>query len=78
MATESDSVVWTLQGLLDLFDVPFDGADVIVAETGLAGDDDRQVVEGTQVLAQAIALVEAQNGARELRALPRPGPSALR
>ncbi len=29
-------------------------------------------------LAQAIALVEAQNGARELRALPRPGPSALR
>ena len=57
MATESDSVVWTLQGLLDLFDVPFDGADVIVAETGLAGDDDRQVVEGTQVLAQAIVAV---------------------
>ena len=29
-------------------------------------------------LAQAIELVEAQNGARELRALPRPGTSALR
>lgn len=29
-------------------------------------------------LAQAIALVEAQNGARELRALPRPGSSVLR
>ena len=29
-------------------------------------------------LRQAIALVEAQNGARELRALPRPGASALR
>jgi len=29
-------------------------------------------------LRQAIALVEAQNGARELRALPRPGTSALR
>lgn len=29
-------------------------------------------------LAQAIALVEAQNGARELRALPRPGTSASR
>ena len=29
-------------------------------------------------LRQAIALVEAQNGARELRALPRPGSSAVR
>ena len=58
MTTESGSAVWTLQDLLDLFDVPFDGAnDVVVAETGLAGQDDRQVVEGTQVLAQAIVAV---------------------
>ena len=58
MTTESDSVVWTLQGLLDLFDVPFDGSgDSVLADTGLAGQDDRQVVEGTQVLAQAIVAV---------------------
>ena len=57
MTTDSDRVVWTLQGLLDLFDVPFDGADTITADTGPAGDDDRQVVEGTQVLAQAIVAV---------------------
>ena len=61
MTTESGSAVWTLQGLLDLFDVPFsgrsDGDDVVLAETGLAGQDDRQVVEGTQVLAQAIVAV---------------------
>jgi len=58
MATESGSPVWTLQGLLDLFDVPFDGAgESVLADTGLAGQDDRQVVEGTQVLAQAIVAV---------------------
>jgi len=58
MTTDSGEVVWTLQGLLDLFDVPYDGtADTVVAETGLAGQDDRQVVEGTQVLAQAIVAV---------------------
>ena len=57
----SGSAVWTLRGLLDLFDVPFsgrsDGDDVVLAETGLAGQDDRVVVEGTQVLAQAIVAV---------------------
>ena len=57
MTTESQRVVWTLQDLLDLFDVPFDGTAEITAQTGLAGADDRQVVEGTQVLAQAIVAV---------------------
>jgi acyl-CoA thioesterase II len=57
MTTESQSALWTLQDLLDLFDVPFDGSEKISAETGLAGADDRQVVEGTQVLAQAIVAV---------------------
>ena len=57
MTTESQSALWTLQDLLDLFDVPFDGSEKISADTGLAGADDRQVVEGTQVLAQAIVAV---------------------
>jgi acyl-CoA thioesterase len=43
--------------LLDLFDVAVDGSDRIIAETGIAGDDQRQVVEGSQVLAQAIVAV---------------------
>ncbi|MGW0158548.1 acyl-CoA thioesterase [Mycobacterium sp. NPDC003323] len=48
------SVEWTLEGLLDLFDPQPDGDNRFLAQTGLAGADDRQVVEGTQVLAQAI------------------------
>lgn len=57
MTNESAGVLWTLQGLLDLFDVPFDGSATVCAQTGLADEDDRQVVEGTQVLAQAIVAV---------------------
>jgi acyl-CoA thioesterase II len=48
-------VEWTLAGLLDLFEpTPAADGNRFVAMTGLAGADDRQVVEGTQVLAQAI------------------------
>lgn len=60
MTTESTetapgaSVQWTLQMLLDLFEVEPAGENRFTAPTGLAGADDRQVVEGTQVLAQAI------------------------
>jgi len=54
MTTESAQAPWTVQGLLDLFDVPADGENRFIAETGPAGEDERQVVEGTQVLAQAI------------------------
>jgi len=68
MTTESGSAAWSLQGLLDLFDVPFDGADEITAETGLAGEDDRQVVEGTQVLAQAIVAVAKRFPDKSVRA----------
>jgi acyl-CoA thioesterase len=57
MATQSDQVHWTLGDLLDLFDVELDGAGAVTADTGRAGEDDRQVVEGTQVLAQAIVAV---------------------
>lgn len=54
MTTDSAQTAWTVAGLLDLFDVQQDGQDRFTAETGVAGVDERQVVEGTQVLAQAI------------------------
>jgi acyl-CoA thioesterase len=54
MTKDSAQAPWTVQGLLDLFDVPADGENRFIAETGLAGEDERQVVEGTQVVAQAI------------------------
>ena len=50
----ADTPEWTLAGLLELFDPQPDGDNRFIAQTGLAGADDRQVVEGTQVLAQAI------------------------
>ena len=56
MTTDS-AQTWTVQGLLDLFAVRPDGENRFIAETGPAGDDERQVVEGTQVLAQAIVAV---------------------
>jgi acyl-CoA thioesterase II len=54
MTTESDQTQWSVAGLLELFDVQPTGPERFTAETGFAGDDERQVVEGTQVLAQAI------------------------
>ena len=54
MTTESDQFQWTVDGLVDLFDVQPDGVDRFVGQTGIVGADERQVVEGTQVLAQAI------------------------
>ncbi|MCV6968672.1 acyl-CoA thioesterase [Mycobacterium bohemicum] len=57
MTTDSDQTQWSVDSLLDLFDVQGDGADRFVAETGIAGQDGRHVVEGTQVVAQAIVAV---------------------
>jgi acyl-CoA thioesterase II len=54
MTTDAAQTPWTVQGLLDLFEVQPDGENRFIAETGGAGQDERQVVEGTQVLAQAI------------------------
>lgn len=54
---ESQQTEWTVQGLLDLFDVQADGQDRFTGDTGIAVGDERQVVEGTQVLAQAIVAV---------------------
>ncbi len=57
MTTDSAPTPWTVQSLLDLFDVQSDGENKFTAETGPAGQDDRQVVGGTQVLAQAAEIV---------------------
>jgi acyl-CoA thioesterase len=54
MSIDSEQTEWTVGGLLDLFDVVPGGADRFVGQTGIAGVDERQVVEGTQVMAQAI------------------------
>jgi acyl-CoA thioesterase II len=54
MSIDSDQAEWTVEGLLELFDVQPDGADRYIGQTGIAGADERQVVEGTQVMAQAI------------------------
>ena len=57
MTTESDQAQWSVDQLLDLFDVQPDGPDRFTADTGIAGQDERQVVEGTQIVAQAIVAV---------------------
>ncbi|MET0900479.1 MAG: acyl-CoA thioesterase domain-containing protein [Mycobacterium sp.] len=69
MTTESDQVLWTLGGLVDLFDVELAGDDRVTADTGLAGEDDRQVVEGTQVLAQAIVAVAKRFPDKSIRSV---------
>lgn len=66
-AAKEESVEWTLAGLLELFDVEPAGDDVFVGQTGYAGHDERQVVEGTQVLAQAIVAVAKRFPGKSVR-----------
>ncbi len=54
---DSEQTQWSVDSLLELFDVRADGTDRFAADTGIAGQDGRQVVEGTQVVAQAIVAV---------------------
>ena len=54
MTTDAADTQWTVQDLLDLFDAQPTGPDTYTVETGLAGADERQVVEGTQILAASI------------------------
>lgn len=67
LTTESDQAQWSVDSLLDLFDVRADGADRFVADTGIAGQDGRQVVEGTQVVAQAIVAVAKRFPGKSVR-----------
>lgn len=62
MTTESseataESTGWTVEMLLDLIDAEPAGENRFIAQTGIAGSDERQVVEGTQILAAAIVAV---------------------
>ncbi|MEE4021854.1 acyl-CoA thioesterase domain-containing protein [Gordonia sp. PKS22-38] len=57
MPTNTDETAWSLDVLLDLFDVTRTGADRFTGETGIEGEEGRVVVEGSQVLAQAIVAV---------------------
>jgi acyl-CoA thioesterase-2 len=57
VTTEFEQTQWSVTDLLGLFDVQPVGPDRFTGETGIAGADERQVVEGTQVLAQAIVAV---------------------
>jgi acyl-CoA thioesterase II len=60
ISQDSDQAQWSVESLLELFDARPDGPDSFTAETGDdvgAGQDERQVVEGTQVVAQAIVAV---------------------
>jgi acyl-CoA thioesterase II len=57
VTTESEQTHWSVAGLLELFDARADGPDRFTADTGIPAEDERQVVEGTQVLAQVIVAV---------------------
>jgi acyl-CoA thioesterase II len=69
MTTESDQAQWTVQGLLDLFDVESTADGTFVGRTGIAAADERQVVEGTQVLAQAIVAVAKRFPEKSVRSV---------
>ncbi|AZG48661.1 acyl-CoA thioesterase [Gordonia insulae] len=49
-----DATAWSLAVLLDVFDVEPGGPDRFTGMTGIEGEEGRVIVEGTQVLAQAI------------------------
>jgi acyl-CoA thioesterase-2 len=57
VTTESEQTHWSVAGLLELFDARADGPDRFTADTGIPAEDERQVVEGTQLLAQVIVAV---------------------
>ncbi|KDE97651.1 acyl-CoA thioesterase [Mycolicibacterium aromaticivorans JS19b1 = JCM 16368] len=60
---------WTVARLLELFDVEADGQDRYIAPTGIADADERQVVEGTQVLAQVIVAAAKRFGGKSIRSV---------
>jgi acyl-CoA thioesterase II len=67
LTTESEQAQWSVEDLLKLFEVQAAGPDRFTADTGLAGQDGRQVVEGTQVVAQAIVAVASRFQGKSIR-----------
>jgi acyl-CoA thioesterase II len=66
MNANSEQMQWSVSRLLELFDVSGEG-DRFGGQSGLAGDDERQVVEGTQALAQAIVAVAQRFPGKSIR-----------
>lgn len=69
MTADSAQTHWTVDRLLDLFDVTAEGPGRYIGQTGLAGADERQVVEGTQVLAQAIVAAAKRLEGKSIRSI---------
>jgi acyl-CoA thioesterase II len=69
VTTESEQTHWSVAGLLDMFDVRAKAPDHFSGDTGIAGEDERQVVEGTQVLAQAIVAVAKRFADKSVRSV---------
>jgi acyl-CoA thioesterase-2 len=69
VTTDSEQTHWSVAGLLDLFDARPDGDDRFIADTGIAAKDERQVVEGTQVLAQVIVAVAKRFPEKSVRSV---------
>jgi hypothetical protein len=60
---------WTVARLLELFDVEAESQDRYIAPTGIADADERQVVEGTQVLAQVIVAATKRFEGKSIRSV---------
>ena len=69
MTTDSEQTHWSVASLLELFDARPDGDNRFVADTGIAAEDERQVVEGTQVLSQVIVAVAKRFPEKSVRAV---------
>jgi acyl-CoA thioesterase-2 len=69
VTTDSEQTHWSVAGLLDLFDAREVGDGRFSADTGIAAEDERQVVEGTQVLAQVIVAVAKRFPEKSVRSV---------
>jgi acyl-CoA thioesterase II len=69
VTTDSEQTHWSVAGLLDLFDAREAGEGRYTADTGIAAEDERQVVEGTQVLAQVIVAVAKRFPQKSVRSV---------
>jgi acyl-CoA thioesterase-2 len=68
MTTESEQTPWSVARLLELLDArPAEASDRFVGDTGIVGNDERQVVEGTQLLAQVVVAVAKRFPGKSVR-----------
>jgi acyl-CoA thioesterase len=69
VTTDSEQTHWSVAGLLNLFDAREVGDGRFTADTGIAAQDERQVVEGTQVLAQVIVAIAKRFPEKSVRSV---------